>query len=176
MLEPLVTARRLGAGAAAAAAAGLALLAHAQTPAVNEVMYQALALVAKLEKTEGCDLSLHGAPQLDELTDRWLVAYSGVGAACDDMGAALQREGMAADISFFRRPNSDEVKALLGQMRASVRRGFTCLLVFNGEPQLDDDTDRWTVRYYGSGDQCSEAGEELERQGRAFSISFRRIR
>ena len=57
-----------------------------------------------------------------------------------------------------------------------MRRGFACLLVFNGEPRLDDESHLWIVRYYGSGEQCSEAGEELERQGSAFSISFQRIR
>ena len=48
--------------------------------------------------------------------------------------------------------------------------------MFNGEPRLDDESHLWIVRYYGSGEQCSKAGEELERQGSAFSISFQRIR
>ena len=139
-------------------------------------MYRALELVAKVEETEGCDISLHGEPRLDELTARWLVAYSGVGATCDDMGAALQREGVPAEITFFRRPNGDEVKPLIGQMRASVRRGFPCQITFNGEPQFDADSDLWNVRYYASGEQCDDASGELERQGKAFRVAFRRIR
>ena len=69
-------------------------------------------LVAKVEQAQGCDLSLLGAPRLDDLTGRWLVAYSGVGPACDDLGAALQREGSEAEISFYRRPNDDELMAV----------------------------------------------------------------
>ena len=148
----------------------------AQTPAAADVMYHALQIVAKLEETEGCDISLHGAPRLDETTDFWLVAYSGVGAACDDMGAALQRQGLPAEITFFRRPNGDEVKALINRMRASVRRGFPCFIVFQSEPLFDEGSDLWAVRYYGSGETCTDASEELERQGKAYGIAFHRIR
>jgi hypothetical protein len=163
--------------AAAVVSGSVASFSDAQPPAAAEVMVGALQIVAELEKTPGCDLSLHGEPRLDELTDRWLVAYSGVGAACDDVGAALQREGIPAEITFFRRPNSDEVKALIATMRATVRRGFSgCQIVFNGEPQFDDESALWAVRYYGSGRQCEDASEELERQGRAFRVAFRRIR
>ena len=65
---------------------------------------------------------------------------------------------------------------LLGSMRASVRRGFPCLIVFNGEPRFDDESSLWTARYYASGEQCNDATGELERQGRAFRIAFWRIR
>lgn len=154
----------------------IASLAAAQTLAAADVTYRALELVAKIEQTEGCDISLHGEPRLDELTERWLVAYSGVGAACDDRGAALQREGIPAEIAFYRRPNSDEVMPLIGQMRASVRRGFPCQITVNGEPQFDAHSDFWNVRYYASGQQCDDASSELERQGKAFRVVFRRIR
>ncbi len=150
---------------------------RAQTSAADDVLYHALQIVAKLEEEgAGCDLSLHGAPRHDETTDRWLVAYSGVGAACDDMGESLQRLGVPAEITFFRRPNADEVKKLASRMRASVRRGFPCLLVFNGEPQFDEEQDLWVMRYSGSGHECAEAGEELERQGKAFGVAFYRGR
>lgn len=139
-------------------------------------MYHALQIVAKVEETPGCDISLHGAPRLDEMTDHWFVAYSGAGAACDDMGAALQREGVPAEITFFRRPNGDEVRVLISGIRASVRRGFPCLVGFAGEPQFDADADLWAVRYYTSGHECDEAGRELERQGKTFGVAFRRIR
>lgn len=160
---------------AGAASIALMSVSAAQTPAAD-VLQAASQIVAKLEETPGCDLALHGAPRLDELTGRWLIAYSGVGDACDDMGAALQREGIPAEITFFRRPNHHEVKALIGQMRASVRRGFPCLISFNGEPQFDAESDLWSVRYYASGEQCSEASEELERQGKTFRVAFRRVR
>ena len=148
----------------------------AQPPAAADVTYHAMQIVAEVEKTGGCDISLHGTPQLDELGGRWLVGYSGVGAACDEIGATLQREGMTAEIAFFRRPNGDEVKALIGRMRASVRRGFPCLISFKGEPQFAADFDRWSVPYYASGEQCAEASEELERQGKSLGIAFLRTR
>jgi hypothetical protein len=171
-----VSASRLIAIAAGAALISSSSLSSAQTPPAVDVMYHALQIVAKIEETEGCDISLHGAPRLDEMTDRWLVGYSGVGARCDDVGAALQAQGVPAEITFFRRPNGDEVKALIGKMRASVRRGFPCLIVLKGEPQFDQDADLWAVRYYASGDECDNASGELERQGRALGIAFHRIR
>jgi hypothetical protein len=166
-----------------AAAAGAALIGaslvpalHAQTPTADEAMAAAIEIAAELEQRGTCDLSLHGAPQRDEMTGRWLIAYSGVGPACDEAGTALQSLGERADIAFFRRPNADEVQALIGEMRASVRRGFACLIGFRGEPRFDDDSHVWTVRYYASGQQCDDAAEELQRQGRALRISFQRFR
>jgi hypothetical protein len=104
------------------------------------------------------------------------VAYSGVGPACDDLGAALQREGIADEISFYRRPNDDELMALIGRMRATVRQGYACQIAFKGEPQFDDETDLWNVRYYASGQQCEDASDELERQGKTLRVVFRRVR
>jgi len=161
---------------AAAVGTGLASLAGAQGPTADDVLRSATEIVAVLEDPAQCDFSLHGEPVRDELTERWLIAYSGVGPACDDASARLQRVGLEASIAFYRRPNADEVKALIGQMRASVRRGFDCVINFRGEPQFDDESSRWTVRYYTSGYQCADAGEELERQGRALRVSFQRIR
>lgn len=150
---------------------------RAQTSAADDVLYHALQIVAKLEEeSPGCHLSLHGAPRHDETTDRWLVAYSGVGTACDDMGESLQRLGVPAEITFFRRPNADEVRTLASRMRTSVRKGFPCLLVFHGEPRFDEDEDLWVMRYSGSGHECAEAGEELERQGKALGVAFYRWR
>jgi len=153
-----------------------ASLASAQGPTSADVLRSATEIVAVLEDPAQCDFSLHGEPVRDELTERWLIAYSGVGPACDDASARLQRVGLEASIAFYRRPNADEVKALIGQMRASVRRGFDCVINFRGEPQFDDESSRWTVRYYTSGYQCTDASEELERQGRALRVSFQRIR
>jgi hypothetical protein len=160
-----------------AAAVGLSVapLAVAQGPTAADVLQRATEIVATLEDPAQCDLSLHGEPLLDEPTERWLVAYSGVGPACDDASARLQRVGIEANIAFYRRPNFDEVKLLIGRMRASVRRGFDCLISFRGDPQFDDESSRWSVRYYTSGYQCAEAGEELERQGRELRVSFRRV-
>lgn len=170
-----MTSRLIGI-AAGAVLVSVASQASAQASAEADVLRGALQIVAELEQTPGCDLSLHGAPLRDELSGRWLIAYSGVGAACDDRGAALQREGAAAEITFFRRPNADEVKPLIGQMRAAVRRGFPCQISFNGEPEFDAEADLWVVRYYGSGEQCMEASAELESQGKAFKIAFYRVR
>ena len=160
----------------ALAGASIASLAGAQLLPADDAMTLALELVAKVEQNEGCDLSLHGAPRRDELTNRWLVAYSGVGPACDDLGAALQRVGLEAEISFYRRPNDDELMALIGRMRASVRQGYGCQIAFKGEPQFDDETDLWNVRYYASGQQCEDASDELERQGKTLRVAFRRVR
>src|SRR5262245_10421251 len=160
----------------ALAGASVASLAVAQLLPADDAMTLARELVAEVERAEGCDLSLHGAPKLDELTNRWLVAYSGVGPACDDVGAALQRVGLEAEISFYRRPNDDELMALIGRMRASVRQGYACQIAFKGKPQFDDETDLWNVRYYASGQQCEDASDELERQGKTLRVAFRRVR
>ena len=160
---------------AVAVGSSLASVADAQGPTAADVLQSATEIVATLEDPGQCDISLHGEPLLDELTERWLIAYSGVGPACDDASAQLQRVGVEANIAFYRRPNADEVKLLIGQMRASVRRGFDCLISFRGEPQFDDESSRWSVRYYTSGYQCAEAGEELERQGRELRVSFQRV-
>ncbi len=175
MIEPKTCARisgRLMTGAALTSIAS----ALAQSPLASNVIDRAQELVAKVEQTPGCEISLHGAPRLDELTSRWLVAYSGVGPACDDLGAALQREGIADEISFYRRPNDDELMALIGRMRATVRQGYACQIAFKGEPQFDDETDLWNLRYYASGQQCEDASDELERQGKTLRVVFRRVR
>jgi len=160
---------------AAAVGASLASVTHAQGPTAADVLQSATEIVATIENPAQCDISLHGDPLLDDLTERWLIAYSGVGPACDDASAQLQRVGVEANIAFYRRPNSGEVKTLIGQMRASVRRGYDCLISFRGEPQFDDESSRWSVRYYTSGYQCTEAGEELERKGRELRVSFQRV-
>jgi hypothetical protein len=163
------------AAGAALVAAGLAASASAQTPEAD-VMYHALQIVSTLEQTEGCDLSLHGTPRLDETTGHWLVAYSGVGAACDDRGEALQRAGVPAEITFYRRPNADEIVALIGSMRAAVRRGYPCQISFRGNPHFNAEADIWAVGYYASGQECQGATEALERRGRAFGVGFYRTR
>jgi hypothetical protein len=161
----------------AACAAFTSLASVAQTSdTAADVMRAALQIVGELERTPGCDFSLHGEPLLDEMTDRWLIAYSGVGDACEDMGTALQRQGTEAEITFFRRPNDEEVVALIGKMRAAVRRGFPCQISFKGEPAFDAESDLWDVQYYASGDQCEEASNTLERQGKTFRVAFSRIR
>lgn len=168
---------QLGLIAACVVAVGgsAASVAAAQGPTADDVLQSATQIVATLE-TADCDLSLHGAPQRDELTERWLIAYSGVGPACDDTSAALQRLGNSAAIAFYRRPNAAEVKVLIGRMRAVVRRGFACLISFRGEPRFDDESGLWTMPYYTSGQQCTDAAEELERQGKELRVSFQRFR
>jgi hypothetical protein len=160
----------------AAVSGAIVSFSHAQVPTPADVMSGATAIVSKLEEQGACDISLHGEPRLDELTKRWLVAYSGVGPACDDMGAELQRAGVPLDIAFFRQPNADELTPLINKMKASVRRGFDCRIVFYGEPRFYADSNLWTVRYYASGYQCEDAAEELERQGRELRVSFQRVR
>ena len=159
-----------------AAAGGLATFCGAQTLTEADVADRAGVLVSTLEESGGCDLSLHGAPRVDEITGRWFMAYSGVGAACDDMSAALQRAGLAMNVAFFRRPNAEELSALVGRMQSSVRRGFHCLIVSKGEPRFDADASVWLVRYYASGNQCEDATAELERQGRELGVLFVRVR
>lgn len=151
-------------------------IAIAQTYTAPEALERAAAIAAELERTGDCNLALHGDPQLDETTQRWLIAYSGTGLGCDDAGAALQREGADIDVTFFRRPNADEIKTLIARMRASVRKGFACLISFRGEPRFNDESSLWLVTYYTSGQQCSDAAEELERQGRELRVLFNRIR
>ena len=58
----------------------------------------------------------------------------------------------------------------------SVRKGFACLISFRGEPRFDDESSLWMVTYYTSGQQCNDAAEELERQGRELRVLFHRMR
>jgi hypothetical protein len=160
----------------AAVSGAIVSAADAQPPTAADVMSDAMAIVSDLEEPGACDISLHGEPRLDEVTKRWLVAYSGAGPACDDVGAELQRAGVPLDIAFFRRPNADELTPLINRMRASVRRGFDCRIAFQGDPRFEADSSVWTVRYYASGYQCDDAAEELERQGRELRVSFQRVR
>jgi hypothetical protein len=164
------------ASCAAIVSGSIASVADAQAPATADAMHRALEIVAAVEQTGSCDITLHGAASHDEITERWLIAYSGVGPACDDSSALLQREGLSSNIAFFRRPNADEVKVLIGKIRASVRNGFDCLISFNGEPRFDDTSNLWTVRYYTSGYQCDDAAAELEHQGKELRVSFQRFR
>ena len=85
---------------AAGVGTGHASLAGAQGPTADDVLQSATEIVTVLEGPAQCDLSLHGAPVWDELTERWLIAYSGVGPACDDASARLQRVGLR--VSFQR--------------------------------------------------------------------------
>jgi hypothetical protein len=155
--------------------AALASAADAEGPTAADALRSAMEIVATLAAPGQCDISLHGTPVLDDVTARWLIAYSGVGPACDEIGAELQRVGVAANIAFFRRPSSDEIKREIQRMRASVLQGFPCLISFK-EPRFDDDSNLWNVRYYASGQQCDDAAEELERQGKALLVSFQRFR
>lgn len=68
------------------------------------------------------------------------------------------------------------VKVLMGRMRASVRKGFDCLISFKDEPRFDDVSNLWIVRFYTSGYQCDDAAAELEHQGRELGVSFQRFR
>jgi hypothetical protein len=61
-------------------------------------------------------------------------------------------------------------------MRAAVRRGFDCTISFSGEPRFDDESSLWTVGYTTTGYQCTEAAEELERQGKQYRVAFQRFR
>lgn len=162
--------------AAVLVSACVARVSIAQTYTAPEALERAAAIAAELERTSDCDLSLHGDPQLDETTQHWLIAYSGTGSSCDEAGAALQREGAELEITFFRRPNADEVKTLIAKMRSSVRKGFACLISFRGEPRFNDESTLWMVTYYASGQQCDDAAEELERQGRELRVLFHRMR
>jgi len=50
------------------------------------------------------------------------------------------------------------------------------MISFRGEPRFNDESSLWLVTYYTSGQQCSDAAEELERQGRELRVLVNRIR
>jgi hypothetical protein len=163
----------LATGAAAVGFAQLQDFAEPLDPAA--VAEHAAQVVATVEAAVECDVSVRGEPRYDEFSERWLVAYSAAGAQCGDVNQALQRDGALLELMFFRRPNADEVRALIGRMRASVERGFGCRIWLKGEPRFDEDSSFWAADYSMSGPHCTGADEELQRQGREFGIGFYRV-
>jgi hypothetical protein len=175
-----MTMRFLGV-AGGALATGVAAVGFAQLPGVDQpldpaaVAERAALVVATVEAVVECDVSAHGEPRYDEFSERWLVAYSAAGSQCSDVNQALQRDGASLGLMFFRRPNADEVRALIGRIRASVERGFGCRIWLKGEPRFNEDSSFWAAEYLMAGAECSGAGEELQRQGRELGIGFHRV-
>jgi len=143
-------------------------------PTSADVRARAETLADEAERNRACDLAIHGDPHR-EPDGRWLVAYSASGEACDAAGDALRARGAALDIVFFRRPNRDEVLALINQIRSSVGGAFGCRISIRDEPLLDESTSWWTVAFVAAGNNCGDAADELSRQGREIMIGFARV-
>src|SRR5689334_11322189 len=94
-------------------------------PTSADVRARAETLAAEAERNLTCDLAIHGDPLL-ESDGKWLVAYSAAGEACDKASDALRTRGAALDIVFFRRPNQDEVVALINRIRTTVGTPYGC--------------------------------------------------
>jgi hypothetical protein len=143
-------------------------------PTAADVRARAEILAAEAQRNLACNLAIHGDPHL-EPDGKWLVAYSAAGEACDAAGDALRARGTALDIVFFRRPNQDEVVVLINRIRGSVSGAFGCRISLRDEPRLDESTSWWTVSYFASGNNCTDATDELSRQGREVMIGFSRV-
>jgi hypothetical protein len=133
--------------------------------------------VPTLEAEIPCDVTLLGEPRFDEPSSQWLVAYTAVGDACDDMSAGLLGQGEPAGVAFYRRPNAEQVKTLIGRTRRTVELAFGCRIELKSEPRFEETSNLWIVEYGSPGGvDCGGAQEELARAGRELGIGFWRRR
>jgi hypothetical protein len=157
---------------AIAAIAGLAPTVSAQPDAAGPPRELAAELVRSVESMFECEISIHGEPRSYDLSSGWYVTYSASGDACDAASQALSREGQEHGILFSRRPNLDQLNALVGGMVRSVRSSTGCQINLYGKPRLIEASGQWSVSYVASGVNCDEAGLELARQGAELDILF----
>lgn len=148
--------------------------AHAQTGSV--VLHRAAVdeIVQSVEAEFACRMTIHGEPHHEDFSRQWAVAYSASGEDCDEASDELRRHGAELDLLFFRKPNRDQLHALLLGMTSSVGAAFGCRIDIRGEPRLDESTGRWFVSYLASGNTCDAASQELGRRGAELDLVLMR--
>jgi hypothetical protein len=146
----------------------------AQTDEAAGVAAKAAELIGEVRSEFDCDIAATGVPRFEEFANAWLVAFTAVGAHCDEAAVALMARGRDMGAAFFRRPELSQVKALVMDLRRTVRRGFSCPISIRGEPYLEEGSDYWVVNFVGSGADCNDAAAELERLGESAQIRFLR--
>jgi hypothetical protein len=129
-------------------------------------------IAASVSSSGQCSIELRGAPRFDGLENAWLVSYMATGASCDAAGDELRRLGKESALVFFRRPDANQVRVLIANIRASVGPAFHCPISLRGDPLFDDGSGYWTVTFLASGPGCGDAAVELSRLGAEYQIRF----
>jgi len=164
--------RILAAAAAPASLLCVAARSSAQDGDIEIIQRTAAEIAASVSSSSHCSIELRGAPRFDGLANAWLVAYMAAGATCDAAGDELRRLGKESALVFFRRPDSNQVRVLIANIRASVVPAFHCPISLRGDPSFDDGSGYWTVTFLASGPGCGDAAVELSRLGADYQIRF----
>lgn len=121
----------------------------------------------------GCEISISGRPLFHRFDNKWEIAYFAKGEDCDSAYEALQRRVTPMDVVLFRRPNLEQVSALIAEMFRSARSSFDCDLTARGRPTFNEATGQWVVAYVASGYGCDDAAAFLGERGTEMQIFFR---
>ena len=133
-------------------------------------------LVTAIEAAFDCEIETHGTPQFDSSANSWLVAFSATGDDCDDAANELAERGKSSGATFYRRPNSSEIRVLSGRIVSDVRNAFHCNVEIRGTPSFNEQSTYWSVSFSALGSDCSQAEIELRRRAREYQIVFLPIR
>ena len=164
---------RRGLSAVAALASLLCMVARSSAQEDDVALMQRTAAeIAASVSSSHCSIELRGAPRFDGLENAWLVAYMAAGGNCDAASAELRRLGKDSALVFFRRPDSNQVRALIANIRASVQSAFHCPITLRGEPRFDDDSGYWTVMFLAPGRACGDVDAALALLGADYQIRF----
>jgi len=162
----------LSASAALASLLCFAARSSAQEDDAELIQRTAAEIAASVSSSGHCSIVIRGAPRFDGLENAWLVAYMAAGPSCDTAVDELRRLGKESALVFFRRPDSNQVRVLIANIRASVGPAFHCPITLRGEPHFDDGSGYWTVTFLASGPGCGDAAVELSRLGADYQIQF----
>ena len=167
--------RRSAPAVAALATLTIVERSHAQDGDLQITERAAAEIAASVSSRFKCSIEVRGAPRFDGLANAWLVAYMATGESCEAAGDELRRLGKDAALLFFRRPDSNQVRVLIANIRASVVPAFHCPISLRGDPSFDDGSGYWTVTFVASGPGCGDAATELSRLGADYQIRFQSI-
>ena len=132
----------------------------------------AAALIGEVRAELDCAIAVTGTPRFDETANAWLIGFTAAGTDCDEAASALIARGKEMGAVFFRRPDKDQLKAVLTDIRRTLRRGFSCPISIRGDPQVEESSGYWVVNIVGSGGDCTDATAELGRLGEGLQIRF----
>lgn len=153
-------------------ALGAAGIGDAQSAPPESVLAELEAAPAAIAVDHDCEVTVIGAPKRIALDEGWYVAYTATGADCDAAAAELERRAARLELTYARRPDRAQLRALLTPMLRTARTISGCRLTVHGEPRIDSASAHWFVSYRATGTGCDEAADELRRQGDEFDIIF----
>lgn len=121
-----------------------------------------------------CEISISSKPLFYRFSDQWEIAYFAEGGDCDAAYRELQRRVAPLDVVLYRRPNLEQVRALIADVFRSARSSFDCDLIVRGQPSFSEASGQWSVSYLASGRGCDDAAAFVGERGREMQIFFRR--